>query len=286
MGEWKKLLGCLVIAFAMGGGGALADDRPSIAVTDLTYEQSVSSYFSFVDAHSQSSAQASFGQFSASQSDSFTAASGEITQISRGELHKFTGDVKGSLLKSGAYRVTQGRPWGQVDTTTTVKGCLPPKCDTHPTTYTEQITIFDVIDRIKKGYYTGADYVLFGTISSIQSRNEAMPIQGSNAINYSLSMELMVEFSLINAKTYETVAGFSALGEGTDARLINTPGAIITLSRGKVMQAVSRSLGEAALNEIQTQFTSSLTPAGGKDAAAAKVKAQPAIESGKVIQFR
>jgi hypothetical protein len=277
MGKMARLA-CLAVA--MTCGSAFAADKPSIAVTDLTYEEAVKSYFSFVDAHHQSNAQGSMGQFSASESGSYTSASGEITQISRGELHKFTGDIRGALLKSGAYRLVQGKPWTQSDTTTIPAGCIPPHCDGRPSTFTEQVTIYDVIDRIKKGYYAGADYVLFGTISSIQSRNEAMPIQATNAVNYSLSLELMAEFSLINTKTYEIVAAFSALGEGNDARLINTSGAVITLSRGKVMQAVSRSLGDAALNEIQTQFNpSGVVSQGGPG----KVQDQPV---GQAIQFR
>ena len=265
------LVGLLTL---VGSAAAFADERPIIAVTDLTYEQAVSQYFNNTNSEHQSSFQAGGGQMSMSSS----SQSGEITQITRGELHKFTGDIRGALLKSGAFRLIQGRPWTQRDTTTLTSACIPPKCDGSPQAYSEQITIHDVIDRIQKGYYTGADYVLFGTVSSIQSRNEANPIQATNAINYMLSMELMAEFSLINTKTYEIVAGFSAMGEGSDARLINTPGAVVQLSRGKVMQAVSRSLGDAVLAEIQSQFSA------GAPAAPPPPPSGDG-QSGKVIEF-
>jgi len=276
------LWGLCGLAGVLCSAQAFADERPSIAVTDLTYEDSVKSYFAYVDAHHQSNIQGGLGQVSGSESGSYTAGSGEITEISRGELHKFTGDIKGALLKSGAYRLVQGRPWTQATRTSMPSACIPPNCDGKPSVFAEQVTIFDVIDRIKKGFYAGADYVLFGTVSSIESRNEAMPIQATNATNYMLSLELMAEFSLIDTKTYQVVAGFSALGEGSDARLVNVPGAVIHLSRGKVMQAVSRSLGDAVLSEIQTQFAPGGTPVGDGSGTAPKGQSGG---SGKIIEY-
>jgi hypothetical protein len=223
---------------------AQAADIPSIAVTDLTYEQKVASYFSYVEAHAHSE-QHGGGYMtppSGSSDSSFVAASGEIIRIERGELHKFTGDIKGVLIKSGGYRVVQGRPWAQHD----------------------MVSIYDVIDRIKQGYYAGADYVLFGTITSIESRNEAFPIQATTATNYILSMELLAEFSLINTKTYEVMAGFSAIGEGNDSRLVNSPGTTIHLSSGRVMRDVALSLADNVLSEVTTQFSPAATSAHGR----------------------
>jgi hypothetical protein len=167
---------------------------------------------------------------------SVIAASGTITTISRGELRKFTADIKGELLKSGSYRLVQGKPWTQQNTE----------------------KLYDIIDRIKKGFYPGADYVLFGTINNIDFRQEANPVQGSNATSYSLALELVGEFSLINTRTYEIKAAFSAMGEGSDVRLVNSAGTVIALNKSKVMQEVSRSLGDAVASEMEAQFN----PAG------------------------
>ena len=236
---------------ALGIQSSTAQNLPKIAVTDLSYEEKVSHYFSFYQAkekikdrssareHYRDSDFSSSGSASSRQNyqaeRSITAASGEITTIDRGEFRKFTADIKGELLKSGSYRLVQGRPWTQTNTE----------------------KLYDIIDRIKKGYYAGADYVLFGSINNIEFRSEANPIQGSDATNYSLALELVCEFSLINTKTYEIKAAFSASGEGVDSRLVNMPGQRVSLNRSKVMQEVSRSLGEAVAAELEGQFNPS-----------------------------
>ncbi|MDA8232225.1 MAG: hypothetical protein M0006_12880 [Magnetospirillum sp.] len=252
---------------------------PVIAVTDLTYEDRVSSYFTYGQTQNTVSSQSGMGGGTFDSQNSTVSASGEITTIERGELHKFTADIKGALIKSGMFRVVQGRPWTSVDTTVSTATCLPPNCDGSPKTYSETVTIYDIIDRIKKGFYDGADYVLFGTISSIDSRNDAVPIQATNAVNHTLSMELLVDFSLIDTRTYQVTAGFSAMGEGSDSRLTNMPGTVVTLSPARVMQDVSRSLSDAVLTEIQNQFPQgqNAAPPGG---------AASDADTGKVTTYR
>ncbi|WP_050476064.1 hypothetical protein [Herbaspirillum rhizosphaerae] len=225
-----------------------AQNLPRIAVTDLSYEEKVKEYFQYFEAREKhnnsysasersrdsnfSSSGSSSERASSRGESSVVAASGSITMISRGELRKFTADIKGELLKSGAYRLVQGKPWTQQNTE----------------------KLYDIIDRIKKGYYPGADYVLFGSINNIDFRQESNPIQGSNAVSFSLALELVGEFSLINTRTYEIKAAFSAMGEGSDTRLANAAGTVIALNKSKVMQEVSRSLGDAVAAEMEAQF--------------------------------
>ena len=267
---------CLsLVAVAAPLHGAQAQLLPKIAVTDLSYEEQVSRYFSYyqsnerVDARSDERGRYRESDYGASASASsrqsvqaersVTAASGYVTTIDRGELRKFTADVKGELLKSGAYRLTQGKPWTQTNTE----------------------KLYDIIARIKQGYYPGADYVLFGSINSIQFRNEASPIQGSTATTYSLALDLVAEFSLINTRTYEVKAAFSAAGEGSDARLVGMAGQTITLNKAKVMQEVSRSLGVAVANEMEAQF---VPVASGPSESTQK--ARTTIREEKVTVFR
>jgi hypothetical protein len=214
---------------------------PRITVTDLSYEEKVTQHFVKYDSHSRGSgSQSSSGgaggysgtsQSQAEHSEHLETGSEEI--IDRGELRKFTADVKGEMIKSRLYRVVQGKPWVKKDTD----------------------NLYDVIGRIKEGYYPNSDFVLFGTVSSVDIRNESNPIQGSNAINYSLTVELMVEFSLINTKTYEVVAAFSARGEGSDAKLVNISGTSFKLSRSKAMSEMSHALGDEAAKELINQFS-------------------------------
>jgi hypothetical protein len=170
---------------------------------------------------------------------SIRSAAGYQTFIDRGELRKFTADIKGELLKSG-YRLVQGKPWTQQNTE----------------------KLYDIINRIKQGYYPGADYVLWGSINNVEFRRDDNPIQGSNAFSHTLSLELVAEFSLINTKTYEIKAAFSAMGEGSDMKMTNAPGTVLTLNRSKVMQDVSRSLGVAVADEVTAQFS---TGASGRN---------------------
>lgn len=221
---------------------------PKVAVTALTYEETVKEYFSVYRAHSKSSGSGSYrsreregasGSYSASESERYRgssesdvfAASGTLTYIERGELHKFTADLKGEMLKSGTYRLIQGKPVANKD----------------------METIQDIIARIKKGLYKGADYVLFGTVSGIEWRQESMPMKGTDTVSATLSLDLTADFSLINTRTYEIRAAFSAMGSGQDVRLVQ-PGARVHMSRPKVIQEVSRTLGEEAARQLEEQF--------------------------------
>lgn len=244
-------LKCFKHAVAMcllGSAAMLAQaDGPRIAVTDLSYEETVRQYFQNIEYHQKSSSSsssrerfrdsdhASSGAASANSRESgevsYRSSSGVQTYIDRGELRKFTADIKGELLNSG-YRLVQGKPWTQSNTE----------------------KLYDIIGRIKQGYYPGADYVLWGTINNVEFRREDNPIQGSNATAHSLSLELVGEFSLINTKTYEIKAAFSAMGEGNDTKMTNAYGTNLTLNRSKVMQEVSRSLGVAVAQEVEGQF--------------------------------
>lgn len=253
---------------------SVAQNLPKIAVTDLSYEEKVKEYFQYFEAREKhnnsysandryrdsnlSASGASSERASSRGESSVVAASGSITMISRGELRKFTADIKGELLKSGSYRLVQGKPWTQQNTE----------------------KLYDIIDRIKKGFYPGADYVLFGSINNIDFRQEASPQQGTNTMAYSLALELVGEFSLINTRTYEIKAAFSAMGEGSDVRLVNAAGTTISLNKSKVMQEVSRSLGDAVASEMEAQFN----PAGrSRSSRVNEQRMEPQAESKTVV---
>lgn len=242
---------------------ALADG-PKIAVTDLTYEEKVSEYFRVVSASSKSSVNARSSEretdHSYSARDSYRAknesnyfeAEGYYTYIDRGELKTYTADLKGAMLKGGGVHLVQARPY---------VGKPMEK-------------IYDIIGRIKQGMYPGADYVLFGTVSNIQFRQESNQLQYGNSMTASLSLDLVADFSLINTKTYEIKAAFSASGAGNDTKIISRAGDRVVFNRGKVMQETSRSLADAAYNELMVQFG---LPRGMNRPANAGGTAQPVV---------
>ena len=246
-----------VSAFMLSPYSAAQTSTPRIAVTDLSYQETVSQYFQRMEYHEKHDERASAneryrdsyrdssgnssGRYSRQDEISMKSESGYLTYIDRGELRKFTGDIKGQLIESG-YRVVQGKPWTQKNTE----------------------NLYDIIDRIKKGYYPNADYVLWGTIDNVEFRKDESPIQGSNAISHILSLELVAEFSLIDTKTYEVKAAFSAMGEGSDVKLVSSPGTRLTLNRSKVMKEVASSLGEAVAEEVRSQFSEGSSGRGGR----------------------
>ncbi len=63
----------------------------------------------------------------------------------------------------------------------------------------------------------------------------------------------MAEFSLINTRTYEVKAAFSATGEGQDVRVV-TAGSRVIPSRGRVVSEVSKSLGIDVAKQINEQL--------------------------------
>lgn len=225
--------------------------EPKIAVTDLTYEEKVSQYFRVVAASNKSSVNASESyrerdsdysssasgrsKLNAKSESKYFEAEGTYTYIDRGELHKFTADIKGEMLKSGVYRVTQGKPY----------------------TAKDKEKIYDVIDRIKKGMYPNADYVLFGSVSNLEWRNEGGMVQGAGKATQTLSLELVADFSLINTRTYEVKAAFSAMGEGQDVKFL-TGSNVVVPNRSRVIMEVSKSLGEDVARQLQEQFDPSV----------------------------
>jgi hypothetical protein len=252
---WAGLAGALMAVSLLAATGAQAQQTstssssksstvvrsasPRIAVTDLSYEDKVREHFVKYDSQSSFSssnnANGAVGSYAANGQMSHEASmhleTGDVLVIDRGELRKFTADIKGQMIKAG-YTLVQGRPWIKKDTD----------------------GLYDVIQRIKDGYFPNADMVLFGSINSVDVRNDRNPIQGSDAVNFSLNVELMVEFSLIDAKTGAVVASFSTTGEGSDSKLVNSAGASVSLSKTRAVQQVSRSLGEQAVRNLLDQY--------------------------------
>jgi curli biogenesis system outer membrane secretion channel CsgG len=242
-----KLLRLLFLLLSLLG--ASNSQAAKIAVTDLAYAERVSGYFHLVDYHNKSSVRASqsdrehdsFESSSASSRSSYSGKSqtdyteveSSYSYIEYGELRKFVGDIKGEILKNVGFQVTQAKPY-------TAKGSEK---------------IYDIIDRIKKGAYPGADYVLFGTVSELDFRDEANPIIGTTTVSNTFSLTLAAEFSLINTRTYEVKAAFSATGEGQDVRIV-TGGSRVAPSRGRVVSEVSKSLGIDVARQINEQLGS------------------------------
>ena len=241
----KILLGGVLLGATLP---ALAAGSLKVSVTDLAYEERVQEYFRNITATEKSSLRASgreserendhsysrrsSGSVNAKSESSFSYSEGTYSYIDRGELRKFTADIKGEILKSGYLQITQAKPF----------------------TAKNSEKLYDVIARIKQGMYPGADYVLFGSVSSIEFRQEANPIDHTDTVSHTLSLELVAEFSLVSTRNYQVKAAFSAMGTGQDVKLLSSRGGRVVLNRGKVISEVSKSLGADVLKQIEEQL--------------------------------
>jgi hypothetical protein len=220
MRAWIGIIG-LVCAFG-------AQAAPKIAVTDLAYQERVEEYIHIVSAQSNYQA----GVYHASGSSSYNEIESRSSYIEQGELRKFSGDIKGEILKSGMFQLVQGTPY----------------------TAKSKEDVFDVIKRIKAGHYKGADYVLFGTLSDIDFTRDITALANTDSYSAILGLSLVADFSLINTRTFEITSAFTAMGNGQDTKLVNNQDVKVSLNRPRVVRDVSRSLGEDVARQLSEQL--------------------------------
>ncbi|UMZ11854.1 penicillin-binding protein activator LpoB [Pseudomonas sp. MPFS] len=219
----RAWIGILALACAFGAQAA-----PKVAVMDLAYQERVEEYIHVV------SAQQNYreGYYSASGSSSYNELEASTSYIEEGELRKFTGDIKGGILKSGMFQLVQGSPH----------------------TESSKANVYDVIKRIKAGNFKGADYVLFGTVSDIDFTQDINEIAETNSYSAVLGLTLVADFSLINTRTFEITSAFTAMGEGQDTKLVNSRDIRVSLNRPRVVREVSKALGDDVTRQMAEQL--------------------------------
>lgn len=201
---------------------------PKVAVTDLAYQERVEQYIHIVSAQNNYRE----GYYSSSGSSSYNELEATTSYIEQGELRKFTGDIKGEILRTGMFQLVQGTPY-----TASSKG-----------------DVYDVIKRIKAGSFKGADYVLFGTVSDIDFTQDMNELAHTDSYSAVLGLTLVADFSLINTKTYEITSAFTAMGEAQDTKLVNGRDIKISLNRPRVVREVSKALGEDVAGQLSQQL--------------------------------
>ena len=257
-------------AHAQQGGAA-----PRIAVTDLAYSERVSEYFMAgqYQRSSQMSAQGSHsggyshgpyggsgshsGQQSmqASAQASGTYVAGRYSYIEQRDLAGYTNDIKGAILQGTYFKLVQGKAFDAGAPQPSKAEQVLNQVQTgkmHTPRAQPQVT--DVIARIKKGEFNGADYVLFGTVSSIDFTDALSPLQGTTSATRQYGLQLLADFSLINTKTYEIKAAFSAQGAGNDTKILSNRGDIAPPNRAKVMRETSLSLAQDVYQQLTMQL--------------------------------
>jgi hypothetical protein len=220
MRAWMGIIG-MVCAFGVQAA-------PKIAVTDMAFQERVEQYIHTVSASSN----LQVNRYSASGSSSYDEYESRTSYIEQGELRKFSGDIKGEILKSGMFQLVQGTPY----------------------TASSKEDVYDVIKRIKNGSFKGADYVLFGTVSDIDFRQDVAEIANTDSHSAILGLTLVADFSLINTRTFEVTSAFTAMGEGQDTKLVNGRDIKVSLNRGRVVRDVSKSIGMDVARQLREQL--------------------------------
>lgn len=235
--------------------GAQAQNAPRIAVTDLAYTAAVSEYFEAGTHQESGQMQASRYGASASYQASGTYVAGRYSYMEQRELGSFTNDIKGALLKGTAFRLVQGKGFDagnpQPGKAEQVLNQIQTGKVARPV---RQPEVKDIIARIRKGEFNGAEYVLFGTLSNVEFRDQFSPIQGSTSATMQYGLDLLADFSLIHTRTFEIKASFSAQGAGNDTKLLSNRGDIAPPNRAKVMRETSQSLAQSVYEQLVSQL--------------------------------
>lgn len=246
---------------------AWAQTSVRVAVTNLAYEQQVSEYFVAAsqnyknkvnarDSH-HGNAYGGGGQSSlqASAEGSGTYVAGRYSYIEQRDLAGYTNDIKGALLQGTYFKLVQGKAFDAGKPQPSKAEQVLNQVQTGKmATPVRQPSVNDIITRIKKGEFNGADYVLFGSVSSIEFTDALSPLQGTTNATYQFGLQLLADFSLINTRTYEIKAAFSAQGEGNDTKILSIRGDIAPPNRAKVMRETSRSLAQDVHDQLISQL--------------------------------
>jgi len=272
-------------------GAAWAQNGPRVAVTDLAYTQAVAQYFEAGTYKSSGTVSAHSGMYSGSMSASHqssgTYVAGSYSYMEQRELGSFSSDIRGLLLKGGQFRVVQGKRFDAGDPQPTKAEQVLNQLQTGKMAKpVRQPEVKDIIARIKKGEFPGADYVLFGTLTSMEFRDSLSPLQGTTTTSHQFTLDLVADFSLINTKTYEIKASFSAQGAGNDTKLLSVRGDVQPPNRGKVIRETSKSLSVSVYEQLADQLGLLAQDLGGssQDVPPPRRPAQQNVESTTILR--
>ena len=173
-------------------------------------------------------------QASSNSSDAETQSSkksGYENKMEYGELRYLANPIRGLLIKSG-YKVVQAKA--------TV--AMPNQGDEY----------FDIVKRIKAGDFGDADYVLYGVLAEVSNTDNVSDIPGTKSTSHQMTLEVTVDFNIIDTKTNQIVASFVASGEGKDVQ-IDGRDTGYKPSSAKLMKLASLDLAEDVRKNLAAQ---------------------------------
>lgn len=157
--------------------------------------------------------------------------SGYQSNAEYGELRYLANPIRGLLIKSG-YRVVQAK----------AALAMPNQGDEY----------FDIVKRIKAGDFGDADYVLYGVLAEVSSTDNVADIPGTKSTSQRVTLEVAVDFNIVDTKTNQIVASFLASGEGKDVQ-IDGRDTSHKPSMAKLMKLASLDLAEDVRKNLADQ---------------------------------
>lgn len=148
-----------------------------------------------------------------------------------GELRYLANPIRGLLIKSG-YKVVQAK--------------------STPAAPNQGDEYFDIVKRIKAGDFSDADYVLYGVLAEISSTDNVADIPGTKSTSQQVTLEVTVDFNIVDSKTTQIVASFVASGEGKDVQIDGRDTAHKP-SMAKLMKLASLDLAEDVRKQLADQ---------------------------------
>jgi hypothetical protein len=157
--------------------------------------------------------------------------SGYENKMEYGELRYLANPIRGLLIQSG-YKVVQAQ--------STV--AMPNQGD----------EFFDIVKRIKVGDFGDADYVLYGVLAEVSNTDNVADIPGTKSTSHQMTLEVTVDFNIVDTKTAQIVASFIASGEGKDVQ-IDGKNTGYKPSTAKLMKLASLDLAEDVRKNLAAQ---------------------------------
>ena len=157
--------------------------------------------------------------------------SGYESKMEYGEIRYLANPIRGLLIKSG-YKVVQAKP----------TAAMPNQGDEY----------FDIVKRIKAGDFGDANYVLYGVLTELSVTDNVDDIPGTKSSAQQVTLEVTVDFHVVDTQTNQIVASFIASGEGKEVR-IDGKDNNFKPSTAKLMKLASLDLAEDVRKNLAAQ---------------------------------
>ncbi len=251
----KKVVFTLLIALS-----ASVFAVPSVGVADLIYTTEVKTPIKYTQS-SHSSSESGYGY--SSQSSSI-----DTQVVSRVEknMKMFSAAVKGALIKSRQFTVVDAAPtiktWqsNKKDILSVIQAMDVASVPPVNIPKESSVAIKNAESAPESAVTTNnandnqPDYILIGYLNNVSAYENRNPIMGTNKTSAIYNIDLSVDYKLVNTKTKQIIAAFTAAGHGGEVKLLNDPDQQVNYNVPKLIKDASDSLASDVMDNLTTQI--------------------------------